>query len=367
MRVPTVAQIDNPARAPLGRWTAPAAIAGALWVVGFVVASLVVSSHFGRLLLGDGVYHMPGVAAAGLLWWAAMHVPSRRSFWVAMAVSYTLFALGDMAYTFQEVVLHQYPVPSAADVLYVLSLAAVLPAVVLGFGAPLHRWRELLDVGILLLALGYAGIAFVIEPQLAGGITRYDLVPTLETALALVGALALASAVHTAQRISGSLVLISISVWCATAGWMVYAYLVAVQAYTPGSWILTAWQAAGVLAVAAAVVAVREPSEETAGWQPRDVNVLAAAAGFLITLTVMVIQAHQGTLDAEGPATGVISVFAIIARLHLTLRERGELSRRLAGALGEQKRLAATDPLTGLGNRRLLGRRCRGARRSRCW
>src|SRR5438270_29652 len=63
------------------------------------------------------------------------------------------------------------PLPSLADVFYIGQYLFVIPAILFGVRAPVKErlWRGLLDASIMVIALGFAGYTFLVEPLLSGG------------------------------------------------------------------------------------------------------------------------------------------------------------------------------------------------------
>ena len=74
--------------------------------------------------------------------------------------------------------------------------------------------------------------------------------------------------------------------------------------------------------------------------------------GVAVTLVAVVVDSLGGSLSLAVAVVAVYLVGAIALRLHLTSREREHIGLQLEASLREQERIANTDELTGLHNRR---------------
>jgi len=79
------------------------AVAGALWLTGYAVATgIVAGNERAQMLLGDLVYLVPLVAATALALLAAVRLSGRtRLFWLIVGVSLVLLLSGECTWSFR--------------------------------------------------------------------------------------------------------------------------------------------------------------------------------------------------------------------------------------------------------------------------
>ena len=124
----------------------------------------------------------------------------------------------------------------------------------------------------------------------------------------------------------------------------VYVYETATGTYTPDTWLESLWPAAAVLlAIAAWAPWPRLERKRIEDWR----LVLVPAVSLMAALGVFVYGNLHRQLTLPALILAIATVLAVCARLMLTVREN------LAMLVGS-RRLALTDPLTGLSNRRQL-------------
>ncbi len=347
---------------PRDRLLEAAAVVGGLYVAAYLAATLVIDPA-GRagLLLGDGVFLVAPLVAAPLMGLAAwrMRGPYRR-FWAVMALSSSLWVAGDALWVADVVLLHRVPSPSLPDVFLIGSLLLIPVAALAGFGSPLRHWRELLDMSIVLGAIGYAGYVFLQKPYLSQGLSGAAMAAVVESGLDTIAALVvLGAAVPVYRLLPLSMKLLVAGILTHAAGYAVYSHLVATGAYQEGSWVLTGWQLAAVLSILASLVALRrdEPAAVPRADPNRELSTWTVIGGLILVLAVIAVRSDGLRLDREAVFVGLAAITAVVLRLRVAVRDRELLAERLEQALKEQRRLAITDPLTGLPNRRVFDRR----------
>ena len=336
------------------------AVAGAAWCVAFAVASILAAPGSRTdLILGDVVYLVPVVAAAVLTVAAALRASTRhRAFWIVLAASTVLWLVGELAWGFIEIVLKQEPFPSVADVFYLGGMALMIPAVVLGFARRrrLRAWRAALDASILVVAVGYLGWTVLVAPQLTAGITLPAAVgaayPLLSVATLMV-LISLAFCGHV--RVPRAVVLVGAAVLSGALANVAYTHLIVLESYVSGSVINVGWQLEAILLCLAALVTLRHdegvPDEQA---QPRDVGLALVLAGLAVCLALVGADVAGGDVSHGAFLLLCFAVVAVVLRLILTTRESARYARQLGLSLREQERLAVTDALTGLHNRRFF-------------
>ncbi|MEH1124058.1 bifunctional diguanylate cyclase/phosphohydrolase [Micromonospora sp. CPCC 206061] len=296
-----------------------------------------------------------------LCYLAARRVTSRlRPTWWLLTASNLLWLTGELIWSgYAYLAPDGASTPSAADVLYLASYALALPAVVVGFGGVRsdRRLRGLLDAALVALAVGAAGWTLVIGPLLPrspqlGAVVAFAyplLAVTIITLLIVVGLCGHRAVPRSILIVGAAFTLAGLS----DAG---YSYLYTIHSYDDSSWLNLGWQAEAVLLCVAALTAARIPEHEPRVRRlDRDAAVLPATVA-VVTVVCLAAVDHLGD-GSLGLSTLVIAVLlfgGLLIRQALVTRDRTRLATALDAALREQERLAITDGLTGLYNRRFF-------------
>ncbi len=350
---------DAPTQTPLrtlarDRVLRLALVAALVWTALYAGATALAAGHEAALkAVANVAYLVPLVGALGLAAVAAVKRRGRsRRFWALLAASNALWVLGELTWSTYELVLRQEPpFPSLADGFYLTSYAVVIPAVLVAFGgAPRARvLRGLLDASIMAVAVGVAGHELLIAPQLEGGMslpTATGIAYPLLGVLILMTLLAVGAAGHRGTPWTVRLVALAFAVSASTD--VAYTYVVVLHDFVNGSWLNVGWQLEACLLCVAALAAARhdEPAPEVLE-RHSDQGLPLVLAGTAATLALTV-------LDDAALLAGLYAVLALLGRLALTSRDKDAVARRLEHSLHEQERLAVTDALTGLRNRRFF-------------
>jgi two-component system cell cycle response regulator len=346
------AQADHPRR------NAVALAAGlcAAEVGAYVVAMRVIgTSGMASKILADLIYPILEAVACVLLAVAWKRAPTRRRrlFLLGMTASTVLGLCGDMTWALLDLVLHQAPSPSVGDAFYIAGLAVLAPTLIAEFGSPLPRWRELLDISIAFSAVVFAGMQWLIEPQIERGLTGATIVAIAESGLALVAAFSVLASLSAASRKPPlSVRLISIAIVVQAASWIAYTYVVQVQGVVDVSWFMIGWETTWSLLVVGAVASIQGGPAETTSvpGTPSGASPRVLTAGLLLVLAVFALESHSGRLSMLADSFGLAVTLLVVVRLQVALRDRG----RLANAM---RVLAVTDALTGVPNRRAFDER----------
>jgi two-component system cell cycle response regulator len=333
--------------------------AGAGWLVIFVILLVIAGIHPSTELV-DLPYLAPIAAAVGFSVWAAWVTQGRtRAAWTLFAVSNTLWLVGEVIWVYYTYVLRRGPPPvSSADFFYLSSYAVAIPAILVGIGSSGHlrHLRGLLDAGLLALAVATVGWQVAIAPSMPQAPRLADIVAFaypvfgvgLVTTLAAVGLVG-------RQRVPAWAVLVGAGFAVAGVTDAAYAYTIASR-NTANNWINIGWQIEAVLFALAAIAAIRRPDPE-ARERPRSRDLTAVPLVIAAFAAAGMIVADR--LD-QGPITGgvlaiLLTLFAgLLVRQLLIIRDRTRLATQLRAALREQERLAVTDGLTGVYNRRFF-------------
>lgn len=338
-----------------------AAAGGVVWLGIYAVLTALAQDN-ARLawFQGNVLYPVPMVVAVVLSALAVRVSEGRaRAMWRLLFGVGVCSLAGDFIWTVYGIVTPDgAPTPSIADAAYLLANVLTVPAIVIGFGAAhvLRRARGLLDAALIAVGLGAVSWPLLIAPQLSGELDLGTLVvvayPLLDVMiLATLAAVGLAG--H--RLVPYPVLLLAVAYLIMGVTDCVFTYVAVVNTYTDGSWLNVAWQARRVLIVLAALVAVRHRSEARVARFDRD---LAFPAVLVSVLAVAVlVGAEQVRNGRAGGVTLGAAAFVcggLLVRQLFTTRDRTRLAHDLQAALREQERLAVTDSLTGLYNRRFF-------------
>jgi two-component system, cell cycle response regulator len=330
---------------------------GVGWVAGYALATgLVAGDKRAQMLLGDIVFLIPIIAAAGLALLAGVRLAGRaRLFWLIIGGSLLLLLLGESTWSYYELALKiEAPSPSLADLGYLASYVAVLPAAVIGFGGASgeRRARAWLDAAVVTIGLGALGWRLLISAKFSNGLTAeaaIEIAYPLLTVAVLILLVSLGFSGHHDVPLSVGMAMLAYAV--ATVGDAAYSYLTTHELFVSGGWIDLTWQVQLVLLALAAVTAIR--------LQDKDPSVALYRRDFGLWLIFGGIAAAMATATVDfgvslALVVVMIAVVGLVVRHQLTVRDFHKIGQALDRALGEQERLAATDELTSLHNRRYL-------------
>ena len=301
-------------------------------------------------LFDDGVYNVLMFGASFAVLARAITLKAQRPAWLMMGAGLLCWSLGEVYFTlFVEGPTAASGSLSPADAFYIAFYLCVYTALMLLLGAHLRELHVNIWLDGLIGGLGAAtlGAAVVLPPLIshAGGdvgSTAVALAYPIADLLLLI--FTIAALGMTGWRPGRVWLLIAASMFLSAIADSTYLYQTATHAYQPDTWIEGLWPAAAILlAIAAWTPWPRPTRRRVEDWR----LVSVPAASLLAALGVFIYGNlhHQLTLPALILATATVLV--VSARLMFTVREN------LAMLVGS-RRLALTDPLTGLGNRRQL-------------
>ncbi len=337
-----------------------AAGVGALWLAAYVAATAWARSPGAQQVVHEALYVLPIALAAVLSVLVARRRREPRWFWRLLAASNVLWLAGDLTWaTYGFVLQREAPFPSSADVLYLGSYALVPAAVLLGFGASgrLRSVRGLLDASIITCALGVGGWQVLVQPQLGGGLDAATVTAVAYPLLGVVIIVTLLAAAFSAHRsvplpVVGVAAAFGVSA-VTDAG---YTWAVVLNAYLPGSWLNLGWQLEAVLMCLALLLALRHDEgdlrERSRG---RDLTLLPVGASVGVVLALLLGEALDGAVPRSAVLATLAVLLALVLRFAVSLLDLHRTTLRLDESLREQERLAVTDGLTGLYNRRFIG------------
>lgn len=331
-----------------------ATVLGGFYVAVFFVAALVLpdASLRARILV-DLVYPIPEAVAVVLLVVAGRRSSRAPWFWYLLALGMGAGFVGDANWAVYDFVLGAPPTPSVGDIAYAAQPLIMIGALFAAFRIARLRVGDFVDLAVPFAAVFFAAYNYVIEPQLSAGVSPATLPSVVET-LAMVTLMLVASAVVANHRgIPTSVAVFYAATLVGTCSYPVYAYAVSVSSWQRINWIYAGFQGWYVLIGLAALVRIRlgEPSRVPT-HASRNVNAWMLTAGLALILAVIAATTNNGRLDPQAPYVAVASICLVILRLHQIVRRQTRLSRDLDSALSEQRRLATTDVLTEVPNRR---------------
>jgi two-component system, cell cycle response regulator len=332
----------------------PATVALALLVGGLGVLMLHTLAGMGGVprggLFDHAVYGVLMGASACTVLARGVVVRAQRTAWLTMGAGLLCWCLGDLYYAlFVEGPGAAGGSVSPADALYLVFYPCCYVALVLLLGAHLRELRIGMWLNGLIggLAAAAVGAAMVLPPILHGA---HGDTASLGVALAypigdlLLLAFTLGALGLTGWRPGRVWLLIAVAMLCSAVADSGYLYLTATDSYHVGDWVQFLWPASAVLlAIAAWTPWPRPARRRVEDWR----LVSVPSFSLLAALGVLIYGNLHGALTPVALILAIATVLAVCVHLMMTVRENIAM---LAGS----RRLALTDPLTGLGNRRQL-------------
>ena len=345
------------------RWRILLIVMGA-WLALFALGTLITEGQgsFGRLLV-NVIYLVPHVLAIGLAIWAARRTEGvYKRLWTMLACALPLWVAGESIVSYYHVVLgSEPPFPGVADAFFIAFYATLIVTFLVALRPALNvrSWKAVLDASMLAVAVGFIGWVALVEPQLSQAASLATVVgvayPILDVVmLTILISLTLASF----RRPPASLLLLTAAI---AAGALTDVALTYVSLHTASpelSWLKIGWETEALLLILAAVAAVQpaKVARPLVSHDMRDRGLTIVLAGVALTLASVVIDSLGNTLSTADAVVALYVVGAIGLRLQLTSREREQIALELEASLREQQRIANTDELTGLHNRRYADR-----------
>jgi|HubBroStandDraft_4_1064222.scaffolds.fasta_scaffold05463_2 two-component system cell cycle response regulator len=302
-------------------------------------------------LFDDYVYNALMLGAAFAVIARGVTVEAQRPAWLAMGAGVLCWSLGELYFTlFLEGPGNAGGRVSPADGLYLAMYPCMYVALTLLVGSHLRELRISIWLDGLIAGLAAATVAaaLVLPPIIAGAsgdvasvaISLAYPIGDILLLIFTIGALGV-----TGWRPGRVWLLIAASMLLNAIADSTYLYQTATGTYHTNTWLESLWPAAAVLlAIAAWTPWPRLPRQRIEDRR----LVLVPAVSLLAALGVLVLgNVPTVQLTPVAVILATATVLAVCARLMLTVREN---LRMLIGS----RRLALTDPLTGLGNRRQL-------------
>jgi two-component system cell cycle response regulator len=299
----------------------------------------------------DWVYNVLMLGSALTVLARGAFVREERAAWLAMGAGLLFWGLGELYYSLliEGTSMEAGGSVSPADAFYL----AMYPCFYVALGLLARRHLRDLPIGMwldgLIAGLGAASVAaaLILPPILdsATGVHSSIVVslayPIGDLLLMMfaVGALGI-----TGWRAGNLWLPIAASMLVSAIADSTYLYQTATDSYHSGTWLECLWPLAAILlAIAAWIPATRVQPRQMKSWQMMSVPALA----LLSALGVLIYGNLGPQLTLPALILAAATVLAVGVHLIFTLRENLAL-------LAHSRRLSLTDPLTSLGNRRLL-------------
>lgn len=307
--------------------------------------------HTDEGLFEEGIYNVLMLGSALTVLARGALRREERAAWLTMGAGLLLWCAGELYYSLmiEGTSGEAGGRVSPADALYL----AMYPCFYVALGLLARRRLRNLRIGMwldgLIAGLGAASVAtaLILPPILAGATGAHSSIvvslayPMGDLLLMMfaVGALGI-----TGWRAGNIWLPIAASMLACAIADSTYLYLTATDAYKAGTWIECLWPLAAILlAIAAWMPSAHVQPRQMKGWQ----MVLVPTLALLSALGILVYGNLGPQLDVPALILATATVLAVGVHLILTLRQNLML-------LAHSRRLSLTDPLTGLGNRRLL-------------
>ena len=322
--------------------------AGVVWAVAYLL--LPEHTALSDLLDNAGGFACVAAVLAGV----RMHRPARRGPWYLFAAAQACSGLGDVLWSVYADVLHTRPLPSLADVFYLVAYPLFTAGLFLLVRGR-TRGRDvggLLDAMMIAAGLGLLSWTFLMRPIAADdSLDLTGQLVSLAYPLADVVLLAMLARLLTSPGArTASFRLLTLALLALLVADVAYAVLSSFASYQGGAadalWILSyaAWGAAAL-----------HPSMRTitdaVAVEPAHLTFRRFALLGTTTLIAPAVLAQEGLtgpteVDWRGVTTGALVLYLLIlARVWTLVRQVQDQSVQLAA-------LAHTDALTGIANRR---------------
>jgi two-component system, cell cycle response regulator len=301
-------------------------------------------------IFDQGIYGVLMGGAALTVLARGVLVKAQRAAWLTMGGGLVCWCLGNLYYTLLgEGARVAGGGVTPADALYLVFYPCCYVALVLLVGAHVRElrigmWLDGLIGGLAAGAVGAAAVLPRILDHTHGDATSMAVALAYPIGDLLLLIFAIGALGITGWRPGRVWLLVAASMLVSATADSAYLYLTATSSYRIGDWVQVLWPTSTVLlAIAAWTPWPRPTRRRVEDWR----LVSVPACSLLAALGVFVYGNLHRQLTPLALALAIATVLAVCVQLMMTVREN------IAMLVGS-RRLALTDPLTGLGNRRQL-------------
>jgi two-component system cell cycle response regulator len=288
------------------------------------------------------------IGAALVCAWRAIAIREARVAWALFAVGLAGWGLGDLYFTLALWDLQDIPVPSLADVGYLILYPFFIGGLAVlrgarGGAADRGLWVDAAIGALAVAALGATLLFHAIvgstggSPATVATNLAYPLADLLLLGLA-AGVLAMSGC-----KLNSAWGWIAGGLAAFAAADAVYLYETAVGSYVPGRLVDAGWPLAALMVAYAAWL----PADVARSSQPSRLRTIGLPIGMALMAVGMLAFDHFSRVNVLALGLACATLLAVLTRLAVTLSDN---LRMLAASRDE----ARTDALTGLGNRRAL-------------
>lgn len=355
----------------VGVWRTPAgwgALAGALLIAAYAIWTLATPYDVGvEQVVSSLILILLDLAVAGGgLWLATRPGTGRRlrQSWVLIAMAYLSYAIGEAIWFEYESVLHISPFPSSADYFYLLYYPLLLVGILSFPFAPTERDETILmwlDIAIVLGSASMVSWFFLVAPLWSAGLAGWELIISIAypvaDLLALSGVVALLQRdVERVQRVV--MLFLALGILLMTIPDSLFAYYENFQIPYAMPHLNVLWMVSSLCVL---IGLSRQPADGVPAAIPRprsprepiqllrtSIPYVATALGLGLLMLVTTFTSNAPAVYVRGTVQGALVLVALVLlRQYQVLRDNIRL--RVSA-----QRLAVTDGLTGVYNRRYL-------------
>jgi two-component system cell cycle response regulator len=277
-------------------------------------------------------------------------VREERRIWALVALAVSLWALGDVYWRIALWNLEVTPVPSLADVGWLAFYVPAYAAIALLVRARVESVRATLWVDGVIGGLAVASIAAAVvfdavlgsvggKPALVATNLAYPIADMVLIAMVMGG-------LHMSRRsLDRTWLWLGAGLATFAVSDSIYLVQTARDTYSPGGVLDAGWSVALVMIAFAAW----RPTARIGGQQREGWATIVMPIGFAVVALAVEVYDHFYRINVLALILATACLGAVLTRLALTFAQ----NLRVLNASREE---ATTDPLTGLGNRRLLAR-----------
>jgi two-component system cell cycle response regulator len=321
-----------------------------VWVVGLELSAIVPSHPGSGTVFGDWASEGVQLAAAALCAGVACRLRGRAGLaWALIAAGIVVWTFGDLYWILVLNAVDTPPIPSPADIGYLLFVPLVFSGLVILLHARVSDVPRTVLVDGLIVALAAATVsaALVVQPvasHASGG--TFAVATNLAypvTDVVLLGVILAAVALR-GWRLDLTWGLLGAGVLAFCVADSIYLVTSASGTYTEPNLYGAGWVGSTVLFAAAAWAPAERAANDDRVGSTRDI-VLPLGLAFIALIVTMLQPPDSGHIVTL--ALGIACTTAVMVRLIMTFRENVSM-------LQASRVEALTDALTGLGNRRAL-------------